>query len=230
MSEFPIPEDLRASHWSWGEAINDAMWQTVTEALNGEIRLLDDKRKLAAALRNNAELKYLALWTGYTTQDLMDSIATITTLERLAIGHLRAADISGLANLKNLEYLCISSLSSATTLKPLTELESLVSLSLGISPNITSLEDFSVNSMSGLRALHLGRGSERVVTIGSMEPLSNLPTVEYVAIGRIRSRDRSLAGFLELPKLKALELDKNARFPDSDIDSLRSKGVVVSLF
>ncbi|MDH3374957.1 MAG: hypothetical protein OEM85_16455 [Gammaproteobacteria bacterium] len=230
MSKFPIPEDLRASHWSWGEAINDAMREALEEALNGKIGPRDDKRKLAAALRNNGELKYLAFWTGYTTQYLLDSISTITTLERLAFGHLRAPDISGLANLKSLEYLSITSLSSANTLKPLTKLEHLVSLSLGISSKITSLEDFSENSMRSLRALHLGESSERVVTVDSMEPLSALPTLEYVAIGRIRSRDRSLAGFLELPELKALELDKNARFPDSDIDSLRSKGIVVSLF
>jgi hypothetical protein len=230
MDEFPIPEELRASHWSWGKTINDAMWKGLEEALNGKVGPREDKRKLAAALRDNGELKYLAFWTGYTTQYLLDSISTITTLERLAFGHLRAPDISGLANLKKLKYLSITSLSSATTLGPLSELENLISLGLGISAKIKSLDDFSDNSMHSLRALHLGESSERVVTIDSLEPLRAIPTLEYVAIGRIRSTDRSLAGFFELPKLKALELDKNARFAVSDIDSLRSKGVAVSLF
>ena len=230
MDDFPIPEKLRASHWSWGKAINDAMCKGLEEALNGKIGPRGDKRKLAAALRNNRDLKYLAFWTGYTTQHLLDSISTITTLERLAFGHLRASDISGLANLKKLKYLSITSLSSATTLRPLSELRNLISLGLGISAKIKSLDDFSDNSMHSLRALHLGESSETVVTIESLEPLRALPTLEYIAIGRIRSRDRSLAGFFELPKLKALELDKNARFPMRDIESLRSKGVAVSLF
>jgi hypothetical protein len=230
MSEFPIPEDLRASHRCWGGAINDAMSEALAEALEGKVGSRDDKRGVADALRNNAKLKYLAFWTGYTTQYLLDSISTITSLERLAFGHLRAPDISGLANLKNLRFLSIASLSSAHTLKPLTELGSLVSLGLGISSKITSLEDFSTNSLLSLRALHLGESSERVITIDSLKPLGAVPSLEYVAIGRIRSKDRSLAGFLEIPDLKALQIDKNAQFSSDDIDALESKGISVSRF
>lgn len=189
-----------------------------------------DKKKLAAALRDNQQLRYLVFWTGYTTQILLDSVSTITTLERLEFGHLRAADLSGLENLKNLKFLSIVSLSSSTTLKPINQLEHLISLSLGISSKITSLADFSGNSMHSLRALHLGESAERVVTVESLAPLGALPTLEYVALGRIRSRDKSLAGFLNLPGLKALEIDRNAGFASSDIDALRSNGVVVSDF
>ena len=81
MDEFPIPEELRASHWSWGKTINDAMWKSLEEALDGKVGPREDKRKLAAALRDNGELKYLAFWTGYTTQHLLDSISTIRTLQ-----------------------------------------------------------------------------------------------------------------------------------------------------
>lgn len=230
MSEIPIPAGLRASHRSWGDDILDEMEAALLEAVNGDVAILRDKKKLAAAIRNNKELKYLVFWTGYNTQPVLDSIVTITSLERLAFGYLRAIDISGLANLKRLEYLSITSLSSATTLKPLANLKKLVSLGLGISEKISSLDDFAENSMHSLRALHLGESGERVVTVDSLEPLGALSALEYVAIGRLRTKDRSLAGFLELPKLKGLQLDKNAGFPDSDIDLLRSKGVVVSLF
>ena len=230
MSEFPIPEDLRASHWCWGEAITDTMSKALDEALEGKVSQRDDKRKIADALRDNGKLKYLAFWTGYTTQYLLDSISTITSLERLAFGHLRAPNISGLANLKNLRYLSITSLSSAETLNPLTQLENLVSLGLGISSRITSLDDFSTNSLHSLRALHLGESSERVITVDSLEPLSAIPSLEYVAIGRIRTKDRSLAGFLKLPALRALEIDKNARFARRDIDALESRGISLSKF
>lgn len=230
MSEFPIPENLRASHWSWGEAITDTMWEALEEALEGKVSSRDDKREVADALRDNGNLKYLAFWTGYTTQYLLDSISTITSLERLAFGHLRAPDISGLANLRNLQYLSITSLSSARTLEPLTQLENLVSLGIGISAKITSLRDFSTNSLHRLRALHLGESSERVITVDSLEPLSAISSLEYIAIGRLRTKDRSLAGLLELPDLKALEIDKNAQFARADIDALESKGISLSMF
>ena len=230
MSEFPIPEKLRASHWNWDKDILESMSEALADILGNNVGARDDKTKLAAALRDNRQLKYLSFWTGYTTQKLLDSVSTIATLQRLEFGHLRAPDISGLANLKNLRYLSIVSLSSATTLKPLTELENLISLGLGISRKITSLEDFSENSMRSLRAIHLGESSERVVTVDSLEPLSTLLALEYIALGRIRSRDRSLAGFLDLPQLKALEFDKNAKFSSNDVDSLRSNGVIVTSF
>ena len=230
MSEIPIPESLRASHWNWDKEIIDLMAGAFDAFLKENPDAHNDKKKLAAALRCNQELKYLVFWTGYTTQSLLDSVSTITTLERLEFGHLRAADISGLANLRNLKYLSIVSLSSSVTLRPISELENLISLSLGISKKITSLEDFSRNSMHSLRALHLGESSERVVTVDSLAPLGALPTLEYVALGRICAKDKSLAGFLNMPRLKALQIDKNAGFASTDIDALRSNGVIVSKF
>lgn len=230
MSEFPIPEELRASHWNWDKKIRESMSEDLAGIFDNYVGALDNKEKFAAALRDNRQLKYLALWTGYTTQNLLDSVCAMTNLERLEFGHLRAADISGLAKLENLQYLSIVSLSSATSLKPLTGLRNLISLGLGISKKITSLEDFSVNFLANLRALHLGESSERVVTVDSLKPLGALKALEYVAIGRIRTQDRSLAGFLKLPSLKALEIDKNARFSSADIESLASNGVKVTTF
>lgn len=206
------------------------MREAFDKAVEGKVDSRDDKRKVADALRDNGELKYLAFWTGYTTQYLLDSISTITSLERLAFGYLRAPDLSGLAKLKNLQYLSIASLSSADSLKPLTHLKDLVSLGLGISSKITSLDEFSCNSLHSLRALHLGENSERVMTIDSLEPLSAIPSLEYIAIGRIRTRDRSLAGFLEIPNLKALQIDKNAKFARADIDAIESKGISLTKF
>ena len=230
MSEIPIPVELRASHRNWDEEIRESMFEDMAGILASDAGIRDNKAKFAAALRDNRHLKYLALWTGYTTQKLLDSVCTMTNLERLAFGYLRAPDISGLANLKKLQYLSITSLSSATTLAPLTGLQNLISLGLGISGKITSLEDFSVNSLDNLRALHLGENSERVVTVDSLTPLGAVKSLEYVAIGRIRTRDKSLAGFLELPMLKALEIDKNARFSSDDIESLTSNSVTVTTF
>lgn len=230
MRDFVIPEGLSASHWSWGREIFDQLAPQPGDGPGLNMRARVDKKQLAATLRNNNTLKYLVLWTGYTTQQLLDAVTTIKSLERLEIGHLRAADISGFANLENLECLSIVSLSSASTLRPLTRLTNLISLSLGISSKITTLDDFSEHSMHKLRALHLGESAEKVVTVESLKPLAALRSLEFIAIGRIRTKDNSLAGFLELPRLKALEVDKNARFPKGDIDALESKGITVVEF
>ena len=230
MGNFVMPDELRASHWNWGATIFDQLAPQPGDGPGLNMRGSVDKMKLAATLRGNSTLKYLVLWTGYTTQQLLDAITTIKSLERLEIGHLRAADISGFANLKNLEYLSVPSLSSASTLRPLTKLTNLISLSLGISGKIATLDDFSDNSMHSLRALSLGESAEKVVPVESLKPLAALRSLEYVALGRIRPEDNTLAGFLELPRLRALEVDKNARFPRDDIQALESKGVTVAEF
>ena len=152
------------------------LWEIVESILLSP----DKNKRLAEALRNNTRINYLSFEAGYTSQGMLDNISTVTSLERLAFGHLRAADISGLTNLKQLKYLCIDSLSSATTLKPLTHLTQLISLTLGISSKISSLSDFSDNSLHSLRALHLGESSERVISVDSLEPLGAVPSLEYV--------------------------------------------------
>ena len=232
MSDFPIPEELRASHFQWDVPFSVPPARLGDPDL-GEYKALHvrpsgNAKKWAEALRDHQNLEYRSVWTGYSPQSLFDSIASITTLTHLAFGNLRAADISGLANLKQLQYLSIASLSSASTLKPLTQLSDLISLSIGISRKITSLEDFSDNLLHSLRALHLGESSERVVTVDSMDPLGELRSLEYLALGRIRSSDKLLAGLLKLPRLKSLEIDKNARFCGDDINRLRSEGVLIS--
>ena len=236
MSGFPIPEDLNPSSYHWGKDGKESMGAGISddpdlrEIVESIVLSPDRNKRLAAALRNNTRINYLCFDTGYTSQGMLDNISTMMSLERLAFGYLRAADISGLTNLKRLKYLCIDSLSSATTLKPLTQLTELISLTLGISTKITSLKDFSDNSLHSLRALHLGESSERVITVDSLEPLGAVPSLEYVVIGRIRSRDRSLAGFLGLPRLRALQIDKNGRFSREDVEELQSRGVDVTTF
>lgn len=236
MSEIPIPESLNPSPYSWPKDImatmaaefrNDPELKKTIESI---VLSPDRNRRFAAALRNNTNIKYLVFDTGYTSQSMLDDISTMTSLKRLAFGYLRAPDISGLAHLKRLEYLDIVSLSSASTLRPIGQLSSLISLFIGISRKISSLEDLTDNSLNSLRALCLGESSERVITVDSLTPLGSVPTLEYVMLGRIRSRDNSLAGLLNLPELKAFQFDRNAKFCSDDIISLESKGVIVSKF
>lgn len=223
-----MPEDLRASQWSWGPEIFSQLSPQPDDGPGLNMRARVDKKRLADTLRHNQTLKYLVLWTGYTTQQLLDSVATIANLERLEIGHLRAADISGLAKLERLEYLSIVSLSSASSLQPLTKLKRLVSLDLGVSSKITSLGEFAKASMPRLRAFQFGGSSDKPAKVDSLTPLRSLQSLEYVSLCGLRSEDDSLTALLDLPQLKALEVDANARFAKSDIDALRAKGARVS--
>lgn len=235
MSYFQIPENLRPGPpWHSDADGSAAIWLAdvpeLRDLLESVILLPDCNRRLAKALRNNKQITHLAWATGYTSQFMFDCIATIETLERLGFGYLRASDISGLANLKRLQYLSIDSLSSASTLEPLMQLQDLISLGIGISTKITSLEDFSDNSLNSLRALFIGASSERVITVDSLDPLGSLYSLEYLMVACMRSKDRSLAGLLKLRNLKALEVDKRAQFSKVDIEALESAGVVVTQF
>lgn len=235
MSSFQIPENLRpGSPWHSDADGSAAVWLNdvpeLRDLLESVILLPDCNRRLAKALRNNKQITHLAWATGYTSQFMLDCIATIETLERLQFGYLRAPDISGFAKLKRLRYLSIDSLSSASTLKPLMRLHDLISLGVGISKKITSLEEFSDNSLSSVRALFIGASSERVITVDSLDPLGSLSSLEYLMVACMRSKDRSLAGLLNLHNLKALEVDKSARYSKDDIEALESAGVVVTQF
>ena len=235
MSVFPIPKELNPSHYSWDTEIREAMKVQFSrdpklKALFNTVAQPNWNKRFAAALRNNTEIKYLIFETGYTSQGMLDDISTMTSLERLAFGYLRATDISGLANLKRLQYLCIESLSSTSNLQPVIALRELISLFIGISPKINSLEDFSQNSLYRLRALFLGESSERVITVDSLNPLGAVSSLEYLVLGRIRSRDRSLSRLVDLPHLKVFQYDKNARFNSDHIDALKSRGIAVTTF
>lgn len=81
-----------------------------------------------------------------------------------------------------------------------------------------------------LRALHLAEIGEKRLPLSSLAPLESLGALEYLALGRIRTGDRSLTALLELPQLKAVEIDRNAGFLSGDIEALRTRSVRVSRF
>ena len=234
---FPIPDHLNPSLYNWDQLTSGTSRRVgvrdipeLRELIETIVLLPDRGRRFASAIAGNEELTEVGFPTGYATQHVLDCVSTLPNLERLYFGHLRAADISGLARLEKLEFLSIDSMSSASSFEPITHLQNLIAVSIGFSQKISSLDAFSDNSLSSLRALHLGESSGRVVTVESLSPLGEIPSLEYVAIGRVRTKDRSLTGFLKLPKLKALEIDKNARYSKDDIDALRFRGIDVSLF
>lgn len=235
MSDFPIPQQLRPEAF-WRRADEESRLVSIRNSpeLNQFVADNIDKRdfnkRLAAKLRDNAELTHLYWETGYTSQFMLECISTMRNLEVLSIGYSRAKDLSAIADLQRLQCLSIVSVGPATDLGPLCQLENLVSAFVGVSVRATNIDAFSSNSLSKLRALQLGESSENVVTLDSLDPLRSIESLEYLALGRIRARDRSLAGVLALPLLKKFQYDKNAGFAPAEIDILKSRGIDAATF
>lgn len=228
-----MPEHLRAGHRDWRVtpplSIARPDDPDLPERVSLSVGPAGTASDWAAALKGHRHLRYLSIWAGYTTQPLFDSIASIGTLERLALGYLRARDIAGMAGLKRMEYLSIVSLSAADTLAPIGALRELVSLSLGISKKIGSLDSLVVDGLPRLRALVLGSSSERPVTVESLSPLASLPALEYLFIGGLRPRDKAFDVLAELPALKAVQLERAMAVPGDVLERLRGRGVAAEL-
>jgi hypothetical protein len=112
----------------------------VRKAQSLNLRAVSTAAERAEIVRNNLNLQYLSIWTNYTGQPVLDAIGTASNLRRLEIGIVRAPDLSPLKQLKRLEYLSLVSAASAVDLTPIAALQNLVSLSIGISPKVTTLD------------------------------------------------------------------------------------------
>ncbi|MDJ0908495.1 MAG: hypothetical protein QNI99_04855 [Woeseiaceae bacterium] len=235
MSELPIPMELRCHKFGRNpeDGSKPVFPNDIPEILQFVEDIIQDRhfnRRLAERLRDNTRITHLGWVTGYTSQFMLDCIATIKSLEVLSIGISRAADLSGIGELSKLKCLSLDTTGPATDLSPICRLQNLVSLSIGVSKRITTLDAFSTNSLSSLRALHLAESSYSVTTFDSLEPLGAIESLEYLALGQVRSKDRSLAAIAALPSLRAFQYDRNAKFESRDLDTLKSRGIDVSTF
>ena len=227
-----LPEDLSASHFVWRLPVETVLARAnspeIREAQSLNLRAVGTPAERAQIVRNNLNLQYLSIWTNYTGQPVLDAIGTASNLLRLEIGIVRAPDLSPLKQLKHLEYLSLVSASSATDLAPIAALQHLVSLSLGISPKVTVLDDLFSNGFPRLRALSLGSSSEgRLIHVDDFSPIGNASELEYVSLFSIRTKKPSLEFAYRLPKLKALQYHTAIKFSPEDVQELRSRNVQV---
>lgn len=235
MAENPIPEEL-TSYGFFNEpkcGSKPIYWKNTPELIEFfEANYLkrDFQRRFAEKLSNNTEITHLSWGTGYTSQFMLDCLTTIRSLELLTIGLSRFDDLSSIANLINLKCLSMDSTGAATDLSPICQLANLESLELGLAKRITTLDAFSSNRLSKLRAFIFGSSTESPITLESLQPLGALKSLEYLVICQVRTKDRSLAGIAELPRLKAFHYDRNLKLESRDLDLLKSRGVDVSIF
>ena len=235
MTEILIPEELMPRRF--GRDPDDGSQPVfprdvpeLQQSIEANVHKRDFGRRFAEKLKHNSQLTHLGWVAGYHTQFMFDCVSTIRSLEVLEIGLSRVADLSGITRLSNLNCLAMDTTGPATDLSPICQLKSLVSLSLGLSKRITTLDDSSTNSLSSLRALLLGSSSDAPVTLESLEPLGAIESLEYLVLVQVRSKDPSLAAIAKLPRLKAFQYDRNARFDLEDLDTMKARGVEVFEF
>jgi hypothetical protein len=142
----------------------------------------------------------------------------------------RFNNLSSIVNLTNLQCLSLDSTAAVSDLSPICQLARLESLSLGLAKRITTLDAFSDNQLSKLRAFLFGSSTESAITLESLAPLGELKSLEYLVICPVRTRDQSLGSITELPRLKAFHYYKNIKLDPRDLDTLKSRGVEVTTF
>ena len=229
------PEDLCTSHWSWRLPVDTVLARAdspeVRKAKSLNLRGVNTPAKRARIVRNNLNLQYLSIWTRYTGQQVLDAIGTAQNLLRLEIGIVRAPDLTPLEQLQRLEYLSLESASSAVDLTPIAAMRSLVSLSLGISPKVSTLDGLFSQGFPQLRAVSLGSSSEgRLVHVDDFSPIGNASNLEYLSLFSIRTRNPSLEFTRRLPKLKALQYHTAIKFSPDELQELRSRNIHVEAF
>jgi len=186
-----------------------------------------DRKDWATRLPELRNLKYLVSWTGNNPQSFFDSIVRMSWLKRLCFGRLGAKDISGLSDLRDLEYLCIHSLAGPLTLQPIMDLEKLCALELGLNKKITDFECFSQNKLRALRSIIIYANKPRI-HVPSIKPLVKVPSLEYISIPTVHAADENLQVLAKLANLKFLHLAKKA-WPKPELDAIRANGVSVKL-
>ena len=186
-----------------------------------------DRAVWAKRLPELQKLKYLVSWTGNNPQSLFDSITKMKWLKRLCFGRLSAKDISTLADLHGLEFLCIHRMSGPTALQPIVALENLRVLELGLNSKIADLDCFANNNLHSLQSIQLYANKPRI-DFPSIKPLSAVKTLEYLSIPTVRADDADLRPLLELPKLKYLHLAKKS-WPKSELEVIEKANISFKL-
>ena len=235
MAENPIPEHLR-SH-KFGRDREDGSRPVypndipgVIEHFEANYQKRDFNRRAAELLANNTEITHLGWETGYTSQHMFDCLTTIRSLEVLSIGLARFNDLSSIVKLTKLRCLSLDTTGAVTDLSPICQLSNLEALCLGLAKRITTLDAFSNNRLSKLKAFLFGSSTDTAITLESLAPLGELKALEYLVICPVRVKDGSLGSITELPRLKAFQYYKNINVDAGDLDALQSRGVDVTTF
>ncbi len=146
-----------------------------------------------------------SLWCFGIDQKALICISECTSLEELHLDYnLRIGDIACLFNLKRLKVLTIDSCSKIESLNQISRFEELEGLSIVNFKNVHSIEPLS--RMKSLRELGVAGSIWTRMKIDSLQPLSNLLSLEYLDLTNLKVQDESLRPIAELRRLKELSI------------------------
>ena len=184
-----------------------------------------EQRKVVKAwceLFRNQQLSIDKLWvTTRISQEILDAICCQKELNGLYIKWGVYNDISGLANIENLEYLHLGggvSLESIETIFKLTKLRALET------KNLFNIHDYSqLANLKNLIDLQIWGdpfSSMKKITLKSLDFLKDMPQLVRLDLCMTKIEDGSYSPIADLPNLKFLGLP-NDRDLDKDMDKLK---------
>ena len=141
-----------------------------------------------------------AVWASGITPMLINGLAALPRLRALNLYQVGRTDLTPVGRLATLEHLLIGWANHLTDLSWLSELPRLRTLVIG---DAKRLNLATLPTLPMLEALELGGGMWTTLKLESLEPLSRLSALKYLALSSISVEDGSLANLLAaLPALQ----------------------------
>jgi hypothetical protein len=155
--------------------------------------LMRDKNRQMPPVANPLEVKSLRIW--HCKYKTLDAIATFENLTSITIASFPDESLEVLASLKKLRDIRVLHLPKVCDLQPLSQLESLVSLSLETLPSWDA--------------------SRKRTVIRSLEPLTQIETLKHLSLLGVVSSDLSLS---QLERCESLVTGRFHGYPKHEID------------
>jgi len=186
---------------------------------------VSEQKKVVKAwceLFKSQQLSIDKLWiTTRISQEILDAICCQKNLNGLFIKWGVYNDISGLANITNLEYLHLGGGNSLASIDTVFKLKNLRALETN---NLFSIHDYSpLTNLKNLIDLEIEGdpfSSMKKVTLKSLNFLKEMPQLVRLSLCMTKIEDHSYAPIADLPNLKYLSLP-NERDLDKDMDKLK---------
>lgn len=226
-----IPRELDPSFNTWQTDYADYAWRhdcAGIEGYDGQTLCIGigggEYEQKGRALASRRQLRRLGIDGRNIPQPFIDAIGEIPNLKRLHLGNIGPRSLSPLAGLDDLRSLNLEGIRGTQQLSigGMTKLES---ISIGGDSNavMSLLQEGNTN----VRCLQLwGTGSANL-KLQDLEVLRGLSNIEYLVLGNVSVRSRSLEPCLILPRLRRAILNFARSWDRNSVAALTATGISV---
>lgn len=144
-----------------------------------------------------------AVWASPVTPALLRILARLPRLRAVYLYNAGKIDLAPLGELTSVEHLLIA---WAKQLSDVSWLERLPDLRTLYLEDMKRLDLETLPALPMLQALQIGGTTWSTLEASSLEPLTRLPALQYLALSNVRSLDGSLAPLHALTRLRELHL------------------------